>query len=364
MEQAGSDAVSVGTTPAVSLEDVAYRYPGAAGTERRGVAGVNLTLPQGEVLGLLGPNGSGKSTLLSLVAGFLEPETGSVRVLGETVSAAVRRRVGMVLQDASVDPLMTVEETLRLHGRLFGVRGSRLQERSRALLAWMGLSDRARDPVETLSGGLRRRVELARAVLHEPAVLLLDEPSLGLDPDSRGGLWDLLDGVRAEGAALLLATNDVTEAERVCDRVAFLQAGRVVAVGAPSELKRELRHDSVRVEWPAAPDDVRLRLGKMTGVGAVRTASMPDGGAVFHVTVDDASAFVPALFALAATEAAAVESAADGRGQEGRAAGGPGISGIQIHESTLEDAYFQQVGSPLGTAPESNGTGPATRRRS
>ena len=332
-------------SPALRLAGATYRHPaqtsdGEAGGVSRGVGDVSLSVAAGEVLGLLGPNGSGKSTVLSLVAGFLEPQSGVVEVLGEAVSPAaspaVRRRLGVVFQDASIDPLMTVGETLRLHGRLFGLGGATLRGRIELLLARMGLSDRVGDRVETLSGGLRRRVELARAVLHEPAMLLLDEPSLGLDPDSRNALWDLLDGVRAEGAAMLLATNDVGEAERSCDRVAFLQAGCVVAMGTPSELRRELRHDSVRVEWGTPPADVESQLTAMTGVGAVRAARLADGGTTLHVTVDDASAFVPALFALAGS------SGSNGPG---------GIAGIRIRESTLEDAYFQQVGVPLQGAP-------------
>ena len=321
-------------TCALRLEATSYQHAPAtdatAEPVSRGVTEVSLCVARGEVLGLLGPNGSGKSTLLALVAGFLQPQSGKVELLGQPLSPAVRRDLGIVFQDASIDPLMSIEEALRLHGRLFGLGGERLRARIASLLSRMGLVERASDRVETLSGGLRRRVELARAVLHEPAVLLLDEPSLGLDPDSRTALWDLLDGVRAEGTALLLASNDVAEAERACDRVAFLQDGRVVALGTPAELRRELRHDSVRVEWASAPADVETRVASLAGVGAVRTAPRAAGRTTLHVTVDDASTFVPALFALAG---------ANGSG---------GIAGIQIHESSLEDAYFQRVGAPLG----------------
>lgn len=325
---------------AVSIEDVSFRYPGGE-APGHGVDSVSLCLGPGQVLGLLGPNGSGKSTLLSLVAGFLTPQSGGVRVLGEPVSARVRRRLGVVFQDASVDPLMSVEETLRLHGRLFGVGGSLLRERTRTLLERMGIADRASDRVETLSGGLRRRVELARALLHEPAVLLLDEPSLGLDPDSRTALWEILDGVRSDGTALLLATNDVAEAQRVCDRVTFLREGSVVATGTPEALTRDLRRDSVRVEWVRAPVDAPDRLASIQGVGAVREASTEDA-AVLHVTVDDASAFVPALFAMA--------------GEQGSGS----IAGVRVHESTLEDAYFQRVGTPLQAEGGGNPNGRAS----
>lgn len=323
-----------GISPPLALEGVSYRYPAAKSAAddavSRGVEGVSLSLAAGEALGLLGPNGSGKSTILSLVAGLLAPQSGAVRLLGEPVSAPARRRLGVVFQEPSLDPLMTVAETLRLHGLLFGLGGTDLRRRSDDLLARMGLSERAGDRVETLSGGLRRRLELARALLHAPSLLLLDEPALGLDPDSRGALWDLLDDVRGAGTALLLATNDVSEAERTCDRVAFMQSGRIIATGAPEELRRELRHDSVRVDWPSAPADAASRLAAMEGVGSVRMAAGAGAGTVLHVTVDDASVFVPALFAL------------DGAN---RTPGG--IAGVRIHESTLEDAYFQRVGEPL-----------------
>ncbi len=342
-----ADAVS----PALTLQGVSYRHPAskaeaADGPVSRGVAEVSLSVAAGEAVGLLGPNGSGKSTILSLVAGFLAPQAGSVRLDGEPLSAPLRRRLGVVFQEPSLDPLMTVSESLRLHGRLFGMGGAGLRDRIDELLARMGLRERAGDRVETLSGGLRRRLELARALLHAPSLLLLDEPSLGLDPDARAALWDLLDGVRDAGTALLLATNDVSEAERACDRVAFLQAGRVIALGAPAELRRELRRDSVRVEWPSAPADAAAALATIAGVGSVRTAAGPGAGTVLHVTADDASAFVPALFALA--------------GSHGTAGG---ISGIHIHESTLEDAYFQRAGEPLGAQSSDAGGTPRANGR-
>jgi ABC-2 type transport system ATP-binding protein len=337
-------------SPPLALERVSFRHPAAKTAAddpvSRGVEDVSLAVAAGEALGLLGPNGSGKSTILSLVAGLLAPRSGSVRLLGAPVSAALRRRLGVVFQEPSLDPLMTVAETLRLHGLLFGLGGPDLRRRSDDLLTRMGLTERADDRVDTLSGGLRRRLELARALLHAPSLLLLDEPALGLDPDSRGALWDLLDDVRTEGTALLLATNDVAEAERICDRVAFLQSGRIIATGAPADLRRELRHDSVRVEWPAAPAGAAATLAAMEGVGSVRTAAGPDAGTVLHVTVDDASAFVPALFAL------------DGAN---RTPGG--IAGVRIHESTLEDAYFQRVGEPLRAPDATEDAPPAANGR-
>ena len=301
--------------PVVEIRQVTYLYPGD-----RGVRDVSLTLAPGGVLALLGPNGSGKSTILHLVAGLLSPQDGAVHALGEAVGPHQRRRIGILFQESSLDPQMSARDTLWLHGRLFGLGGATLRRRIAELLALVGLADRAQDEVATLSGGMRRRLELARAVLHQPPLLLLDEPTVGLDPDSKAALWDLLRGLNRDGATLLISTNDVIEAERYCAAVALLDRGRVVAQGTPAGLKQDLRRDAVKVEWPHAPSDVAETLAAWEGVGRV-TAARP----LLHATVDDASAFVPRLFALA-----------DG-----------GIHAIRIEPSTLEDVYFQIVGAPL-----------------
>ncbi len=303
----------------VALERVCFRYAGGYG-----VRDITLDLPAGAIFGLLGPNGSGKSTILSLAAGFRAPQEGAVRVLGSSLAEKggdrLRARVGVLFQDTSLDPLMSVRETLWLHGRLFGLAAGDLHARIGELLVLIGLSDRSSDAVGALSGGMQRRLELARAILHWPDLLLLDEPTLALDPDSKVALWQLLQNVNAQGTALLVATNDVAEAERYCHTVAFLDVGRLVRSGTPAELKRGLRRDSVRVEWADPPDAIEGALSAWEGVGSVTRA-----GPHLHATVDDASVFVPRLFAFA-------------RG---------GIRAIQIHESTLEDAYFQAVRHPF-----------------
>ena len=308
-------ALSTNPPLAVDLQAVTYLHPG-----KRGVKGVDLQLPSGNVLALLGPNGSGKSTTLGLVAGFLEAQQGALTVFEQQVTPGLRARIGIVFQDSSLDELMTVHETLWLHGRLFGLGGDVLRGRIAELLDLTDLQDRSGDTVETLSGGLRRRLELARAVLHRPDLVLLDEPSLGLDPDSKARLWAMLLAINADGAAILVATNDVAEAEQYAQSVVFLEHGQIVAEGTPTELKRGLRRDSVRVEWPDAPQDLAGTLSKWSGVGQV-TYAPP----LVHATVDDASSFVPDLFGIA----------------EG------GIQGIRIRESTLEDAYFVLVGESL-----------------
>ena len=294
--------------------------------ERRALDGVTMSVPVASAFGLLGPNGSGKSTLLSVVAGLRTAQEGAVRVLGEVPSPELRRRVGVVFQESCLDPLMTLRETLSLHGRLFGMGGEALRRRIDSLLARFGLGERAGDTVGTLSGGLRRRLELARALLPEPALLLLDEPSTGLDPDSRRALWEHLHEVRAGGVTLLFATNDVTEAERECDTVAFLHQGRLVAQGEPAELKAGLKRDAVLLECnDGRAATLSREIAGWPGVGQITPA-----GATLHVTVDDVSAFVPRLFQ----------------------AGGDGIRAIRMEPSTLEDAYFDIAGAPLHRSEE------------
>jgi ABC-2 type transport system ATP-binding protein len=301
---------------AVDVRDLVVSYG-----DRRALDGVSLSVPQASAFGLLGPNGSGKSTLLSVAAGLRAPLEGEVLVLGRPPLPAVRRQIGVVFQESCLDPLMTLHETLSLHGRLYGLGGESLRRRIDALLERFGLTDRARDAVRTLSGGLRRRLELARALLTEPKVLLLDEPSTGLDPDSRRALWEHLREARAAGVTLLLATNDVLEAERECDTVAFLSHGHVVAQGAPADLKAGLKRDAVLLE---CSDGGAAALSKTVaawpGVGRVTSAD-----ATLHVTVDNVSAFVTQLFQT----------------------DGAGIRAIRIEPSTLEDAYFAIAGAPL-----------------
>lgn len=289
--------------------------------ERRALDGLDLRVPAGAVYGVLGPNGAGKSTLLSVLIGRRAVQAGEVRLFGERMTASLRARIGMVFQHPSLDPHMTVSETLALQGRLFGLTGGAIEARSRELLRTVGLSERAPDLTRTLSGGMRRRLELARALLPSPDLLLLDEPTLALDPDSRLALWEYLVAANRAGVTLLLATNDVAEAERYCDTVALIDGGRVVLEGSPAALKAGLRRESVRVEWKQplsaqAADGIAA----WQGVGSIRTA-----GLISHATVDAAAPFLARLF----TE----------RGDDVRA--------VHVDPTTLEDVYFQAAGKRL-----------------
>lgn len=300
---------------AVEAEELVLAYG-----DRRALDGLTLTVPSGQVFGLLGPNGSGKSTLVLALAGLLQPKTGSLRVLGRAPSPAVRAHMGFLFQGNSLDPLMTVEETLWLAGRLYGLGGRTLRRRLEELLEDFGLAERSRHAVRTLSGGLRRRLELARALLHWPRLLVLDEPTTGLDPEARGLLWQYLLAANAAGVTVLLVTHEVLDAERYCQRVAFLAQGRVVAEGSPQELKAGLRRDGVVVEWSTCTPAALAEISSWPEVGEA-TWSPP----LLHLSVDRAADVVPRLFQIA----------------------GDGISSVHVHPATLEDAYFAIVGRPF-----------------
>jgi ABC-2 type transport system ATP-binding protein len=291
--------------------------------ERRALDGFSVDVPRGSVFGLLGPNGSGKSTFIAMLAAGDAPASGTIEVLGEAPSAAVRARTATVFQENSADPLMRAGEYLRFAGRLFGVPKAQLAARAAELLAAFSLGERAGDTVGSLSGGMRRRLEVARALMHRPELLILDEPTTGVDAEERMILWANLRAA-SEGVTILIATNDLAEADAVCDRVAFLQAGRVLATGTPAELKSGLRRESVRITWTRPDLGLFARLAALPGAGDVTT----DGDTTI-VATDDASTFVPRVFDLA-----------------------PGVvRSVTIATASLEDAYLQHVGRrPEGSA--------------
>ncbi len=222
---------------------------------------VSFTVGRGEVFGLLGPNGGGKTTLFKILSTLLSPSGGSAVIFGDALSVpdAVRRHLGVVFQHPSLDGKLTVTENLSCHGHLYGLRGAVLRARTAAVLQRVGLADRARDRVETLSGGLQRRTELAKALLHQPPLLLLDEPSTGLDPGARRDFMQYLRQLREqEGVTVVLTTHYMEEAER-CDRVAILHQGKLVRVGAPAALKDEVGGDVVAVQTQE-PEALRLKI--------------------------------------------------------------------------------------------------------
>ncbi|HET7295963.1 MAG TPA: ABC transporter ATP-binding protein [Gemmatimonadales bacterium] len=203
---------------------------------------LDLRVEEGEFFGFLGPNGAGKTTTVHLLATLLRPSRGTASVAGHDVARdglAVRRGIGLVFQETTLDRDLTVEENLRFAARLWNLPDRSARPRIGLLLRQFGLEDRRRDPVRSLSGGLRRAADIARGILHEPRVLFLDEPTAGLDPRARRALWDLIRGLRrASGLTVFLTTHYVEEAEP-CDRVAVLDRGRLAALGTPADLKRQ-----------------------------------------------------------------------------------------------------------------------------
>ena len=248
--------------PAVQVQDVWHSYG-----ERVALQGVGFDVPRGAIFGLLGPNGGGKSTLFRILSTLQMLQRGRARILGldlQTDRAPVRRALGVVFQTPALDRQLTVRENLRHQGHLYGLQGGKLRARIDTLLGQFGLADRGNDRVQTLSGGLRRRVELAKSLLHAPQVLILDEPSTGLDPGARLELWRHLEEVRREhGVTVLLTSHLLEEAER-CDHVAILDQGRLVTSGTPLVLKAAVGDDVITL---AGRDPARLAAGIATRFG-------------------------------------------------------------------------------------------------
>ena len=218
--------------PAVEVRDLVREFKGGI----RAVDGLDLEVAPGEIYGFLGPNGAGKTTTVRILTTLLRPTRGTALVAGHDVvreADVVRRSIGVALQEAAIDPLMTGRELLRMQGALHGLRGAAARERATALLARVGLVEAADRRVAGYSGGMRRRLDLALALVHRPEVLFLDEPTTGLDPTSRAALWREVRALNDEGTTVLLTTQYLEEAERLADRVGIIARGKLVAEGTP-----------------------------------------------------------------------------------------------------------------------------------
>lgn len=275
------------STPAVRIQQITHRY-GA----HEALRGVTLQVMEGALYGLLGPNGSGKTTLFRILSTLMPPSEGGASVFGMDTAReadAVRNRIGVVFQDEALDEALTVRENLRFQASLYGMRGPERTERIDNLLQRLDVAARADDAVADLSGGLRRRVDLARGLLHRPDLLLLDEPTTGLDPGARRAFWAAIDRLRQEeGTTLLLATHLMDEAER-CDRVGILSDGALVADGAPVDLKAALGDQTLWLETDA-PTTLRDRIDAQFGV-PTRIV-----GTTVQVAPPDPPAFLSALY--------------------------------------------------------------------
>jgi ABC-2 type transport system ATP-binding protein len=273
----GSDAhVGRGgeASPAIGLRDVSYRIG-----RRALLDGITIDVPVGAVTGVLGPNGAGKSTLLGVITGLRSPSSGSAIILGERLPVrghALRRRIGVVLQETALYEELTAVENLRFAASLYGVPTPR--RRISEVLELLGLANRADDVVATLSGGMRRRVAIARSLLHEPDLLIIDEPTLGVDVDARHAIWSHIRVLRAQGTTVVVATNYLDEAEALCDMVAVLREGRLVTCETPHSL---IARAGRCVDVDCAPEDVSLVGHAVRGLtGVVRVDATPSGAAV------------------------------------------------------------------------------------
>ena len=227
------------------------------------VRDIDLTIAPGEVFGFLGPNGAGKTTTVRMLCTLLPPTSGRAVVAGIDVTedaAEVRRRIGVALQEIGLDPVQTGRELLELQCGLYGITGRRGRERAAELLELVGLTDAAERRTKTYSGGMKRRLDLATALVHSPQVLFLDEPTTGLDPASRLTIWDEVRRINASGTTVFLTTQYLEEADKLCDRVAIIDAGQIVAEGTPQQLKAGMGHDVVSLSLDGA-DATRRRVG-------------------------------------------------------------------------------------------------------
>jgi len=284
-------------TFAVEAEHLTKHY-----AELVAVDDLNVTIREGEIFGLLGPNGAGKTTTLSMLATLLKPTAGTARVNGFDINsnpADVRRSIGIVFQDPSSDDILTGRENLYLHALMFGVPKAERDNRIDHVLSLVDLKDRQDDIVKKYSGGMRRRLELARGLLHQPRTLFLDEPTLGLDPQTREHIWAYIENlVASEKVTVIITTHYMEEADRLCHRVAIIDHGKIVALDKPSALKSKVGGDIIQLTVRAPQID---RLKKLDYISSVEQQ-----GSVLRLTVKDASRHLQEILA-SAGEAEAVE---------------------------------------------------------
>jgi ABC-2 type transport system ATP-binding protein len=315
------------TDRAIEARQLVKTYP-ARGDKHgiRALDGLDISVPRGMIYGLLGPNGAGKSTTVKILTSLARPDSGQARVEGVDVLARpgqVRHMIGVVAQRSGADPTATGRENLILQGRLYGLRGASARARADELLGHFGLTEAAGRLVRTYSGGMQRRLDVALGLIHRPAVLFLDEPTTGLDPESRAAMWQEIARLAGgEGMTVLLTTHYLEEADRLASRLAIVDRGRVVTTGTPDELKGELRGDAVQVGLPAEADPARVRR-VLEALPAVRDVVI--AGRDVSARSDDGAAAVPVV--LAELRRAGVNAAS-----------------VAVARPSLDDVYLRHTG--------------------
>jgi ABC-2 type transport system ATP-binding protein len=308
---------------AISVKDLRKRFG-----DFEAVKGVNFEVETGEVFGFLGPNGAGKTTTINMLCTLTKPSDGSAEVAGFDVVAArddVRRHIGLVFQDPTLDGYLTAEQNLRLHAELYGVESKVVKPRMEQVLRMVGLWERRDGQVMTFSGGMRRRLEIARGLMHSPRVLFLDEPTIGLDPQTRASIWGYIRQLQqTEEITIFMTTHYMDEAE-FCGRIAIMDGGEVVALDTPEALKEAVGADRIRIE--TADDEKAIaRLGEHFGL----EATVSEG--VVSFAVADGEAFVPRLFAELEVP----------------------IKSVSLSRPTLDDVFMSHTGSTIRDAEESS----------
>ncbi|MBA3286783.1 MAG: ATP-binding cassette domain-containing protein [Acidimicrobiia bacterium] len=305
--------------PAVDVHGLVKRYGALTAVD-----GISFDVRPGEIFGFLGPNGAGKSTTIKMLCTLANPSAGSARVAGhdvETERLDVRRNIGLVFQDTTLDQYLTAEQNLRFHAELYGMDRATVPERMRQVLEMVGLWERRAGKVRTFSGGMQRRLEIARGLMHSPRVLFLDEPTVGLDPQTRSSIWSYIDELRErEEITIFLTTHYMDEAEN-CDRIAIIDAGRLVVLDTPDALKASIGTDRVQIateDDAAAITALRQRLGL--------DAEMHEG--LVTIAVPDGHHFVPRLFAEL----------------------GVPIRSVQVARPSLDDVFMSYTGRTIRDA--------------
>src|SRR5215472_1456195 len=307
--------------PVIAIQDIVHRYDG-----RTALNGVSFDVRPAELFGLLGPNGSGKTTLFRILSTLMIPTTGRALILGHDAVRdpnGLRRQIGVVFQAQSIDVKLSAYENLRHQGHLYGLHGAALTARIEEMLGRVALADRAQDRVETFSGGMQRRLELAKGLLHHPSVLLLDEPTTGLDPGARRDLWQYLQILRDEERVTVLVTTHLMEEAERCDRLAIYANGSVVALGTPAELKSEIGGDVILLE-SHQPESLAQKIGQRFDLHPTVLDHQ------VRLEIESGHRFV--------TE---VVEAFPGE-----------IEGVSVHKPSLEDVFIRRTGHRFWTEQE------------